>query len=104
MTILQKLDDRCSYTTKENVSTELCHSRLSEDDKNYLEISQHFLSHPNTKRITNPLYEAESMVLENAGVQQHDEGAKMASLESNGTPSLLKNSDPNGVYELQKII
>lgn len=106
LTILQKLDNRYFDTIKQNSRAELCQSRLLEDDNNYQEISKQYLCHQNTKRLTNPVYETECtcMVLENAGVEQDDVGDTMTSLESNGNGSMLVNSDPHGVYELQKII
>lgn len=42
-------------------------------------------------------------VLENAGVEQDDVGDNLTSLDSNSNGSMLVNSDPHGVYELQKI-
>lgn len=44
------------------------------------------------------------MVMENFGVEQDDAGCNMTSLESKSNGSMLVNNDPNGVYELQKII
>nr|XP_034337965.1 uncharacterized protein LOC117692843 [Crassostrea gigas] len=101
LTILQKLDDKCSDTVKQNSRADLSHPRLSEDDKIYQQISSQFLCHPNTTRFTNFVYETECMVLENAG---DDVRGNVMSLESNGSLSMPEDSNPKGVYELQKII
>ncbi|XP_065934700.1 uncharacterized protein [Magallana gigas] len=101
LTILQKLDDKCSDTVKQNSKADLSHPRLSEDDKTYQQTSSQFLCHPNTKRFTNSVYETECMVLENAG---DDVRGNVMSLESNGSLSMPEDSNPKGVYELQKII
>lgn len=101
LTILQKLDDKCSGTVKQNSRADLSHPRLSEDDKIYQQISSQFLCHPNTKRFTNFVYETECIVLENAG---DDVRGNVMSLESNGSLSVPEDSNPKGVYELQKII
>lgn len=101
LTILQKLDDKCSDTVKQNSRADLSHPRLSEDDKIYQQISSQFLCHPNTKRFTNFVYETECMVLENAG---DDVRGNVMSLESNGSLSMPEDSNPKEVYELQKII
>lgn len=50
------------------------------------------------------MYDTECMVLENDRVEQDDVRANVMSLESNGTRSMLEDSNANGVYELQKII
>lgn len=99
--ILQKLNDRCPESNDQHCRTEIC---PSEDDKNYQEISNQFLCHPNTKQYTNSVYETDCMVMENFGVEQDDAGCNMTSLESNSNGSMLVNNDQNGVYELQKII
>lgn len=99
--ILQKLNDRCPELNDEHCRTEICPSK---DDKNYQEISNQFLCHPNTKQYTNSVYETDCMVMENSGVEQDDAGCNMTSLESKSNGSMLVNNDPNGVYELQKII
>lgn len=93
--ILQKLNDRCPESNDQRCRT---------DDKNYQEISNQFLCHPNTKQYTNSVYETDCMVMENFGVEQDDAGCVMTSLESKSNGSMLVNNDPNGVYELQKII
>ncbi|XP_052716563.1 uncharacterized protein LOC128189129 isoform X1 [Crassostrea angulata] len=98
--ILQKLNDRCPELNDEHCRTEIS---PSEDDKNYQEISNQFLCHPNTKQYTNSVYETDCMVMENSGVEQDDAGCNMTSLESKSNGSMLVNNDPNGVYELQKI-
>lgn len=99
--ILQKLNDKCPESNDQHCRTEIC---PSEDDKNYQEISNQFLCHPNTKQYTNSVYETDCMVMENFGVEQDDAGCNMTSLESKSKGSMLVNNDPNGVYELQKII
>lgn len=104
LTILQKLDDRCSDTIRKNSKSEFSQSRLSEDYKTYQEISKQNLCHPNTIRLTNPVYDTECMVFENDGLEQDDVRDNVMSLESNGTRSMLEDSNTNGVYELQKII
>lgn len=101
LNILQKLNDRCLDSKDQHCRTEI---NPSEDDKNYQEISNQFLCHPNSKRLTNPVYDTDAMVLENAVVEQDDVGNNMTSLKSNCNNSMLVNSGPHGVYELQKII
>lgn len=104
LTILQKLDDRCSDTIRKNSKSEFSQSRLSEDYNTYQEISKQNLCHPNTIRLTNPVYDTECMVFENDGLEQDDVRDNVMSLENNGTRSMLEDSNTNGVYELQKII
>lgn len=99
--ILQKLNDRCPESNEQRCRTEIS---PSEDDKNYQEISNQFLCHPNTKQYTNSVYETDCMVMENFGVEQDDAGCVMTWLESKSNGSMLVNNDQNGVYELQKII
>ena len=97
--ILLKLDENFPGTETDHHSAtpETNHSEISENDRNYQEISSHFLNHANATQLLNPNYEME--VKSQSGLTCQD---VFVSMDGKSDQSLLRAEERNGVYELQQ--
>nr|XP_022343712.1 uncharacterized protein LOC111136863 isoform X2 [Crassostrea virginica] len=99
LAILLKLDETFPGTDTDHRSAtpETNHSEISENDRNYQEISSRFFNHANATQLMNPDYEIE--VKSQSGLTSQD---VFVSMDGKSDQSLLRADETNGVYELQQ--
>ncbi|XP_078337253.1 uncharacterized protein LOC111136863 isoform X2 [Crassostrea virginica] len=99
LAILLKLDETFPGTDTDHRSAtpETNHSEISENDRNYQEISSRFFNHANATQLLNPNYEIE--VKSQSGLTSQD---VFVSMDGKSDQSLLRAEETNGVYELQQ--